>query len=164
MKTQFAGFEPIRHDRLIQEPRHDTYQSKHKLVEPTLCPQCGAVYHAGHWQWLTKPIQAHEERCPACQRIHDDLPAGYVHISGNFFKQHHDEIMHQVANQEAKAKAEHALQRIIKITNQDDGILVTTTDIHLARGIGEALHHAYQGTLEFHYNEQENLLRVVWGR
>jgi len=52
----------------------------------------------------------------------------------------------------------------MKIEDQDDGILITTTDIHLARGIGEALHHAYQGELEYHYNEQENLLRVVWAR
>ena len=29
---------------------------------------------------------------------------------------------------------------------------------------GEALHHAYQGELEYHYNEKENLLRVVWAR
>jgi predicted Zn-ribbon and HTH transcriptional regulator len=164
MKTRFAGFEPIRHDRLIQEQRHDTYKSKHKLVEPTVCPQCGAVYHEGRWQWLAKPAQAHEEMCPACHRIHDELPAGYVHITGDFFKQHREELLHQIANQEAKAKAEHPLERIIKIAKEDDSILVTTTDIHLARGIGEALHHAYQGELEFHYNEQENLLRVVWER
>jgi hypothetical protein len=52
----------------------------------------------------------------------------------------------------------------MKIEDEDDGVLITTTDIHLARGIGEALHHAYQGELEYHYNEQENLLRVVWAR
>jgi hypothetical protein len=32
--------------------------------------------------------------------------------------------------------------------------LMTTTDIHLARGMGELLHHAYQGGLEFHYNPE----------
>jgi len=48
------------------------------------------------------------------------------------------------------------------VDEQDDSVLVTTTDIHLARGIGEALHHAYQGELEFHYNPEENLLRVHW--
>jgi hypothetical protein len=43
-------------------------------------------------------------------------------------------------------------------------VQITTTDIHLARGIGEALHHAYQGELEYHYHEKDNLLRVVWTR
>jgi len=28
----------------------------------------------------------------------------------------------------------------------------------------EALHHAYQGELEFHYNPEQNLLRVNWSR
>jgi hypothetical protein len=50
------------------------------------------------------------------------------------------------------------------MTLEDDNgaTLVTTTDIHLARGIGEALHHAYQGMLEYHYNHEQNLLRVNW--
>jgi NMD protein affecting ribosome stability and mRNA decay len=102
--------------------------------------------------------------CPACHRIQDELPAGYVSIGGAFFKQHREELLHLVRNEEARARAEHPLKRIMDIEDADDGILVTTTDIHLARGIGEALHHAYQGELEYHYNEQENLLRVVWGR
>ena len=43
-------------------------------------------------------------------------------------------------------------------------LLVTTTDPHLARRIGEALHHAYKGELDYHYNKEEKLLRVVWRR
>jgi NMD protein affecting ribosome stability and mRNA decay len=164
MKTRFAGFHPVRRDRLVQDTRHDTYQARHKLPEPTVCPQCGAVYHAGRWQWLAKPAQAHEAMCPACHRIHDAFPAGYVALGGAFFKDHREELLHLARNEEARAKAEHPLKRIMKVEDQDDGTLITTTDIHLARGIGEALHHAYQGELEFHYNEQENLLRVVWER
>jgi NMD protein affecting ribosome stability and mRNA decay len=164
MKARFAGFQPVRRDRLVQEDRHDAYQAKHKLPEPTVCPQCGAVFHDGRWQWLSKPAQAHEEMCPACHRIHDDFPAGYVNVGGAFFQDHREELLHLARNEEARAKAEHPLKRIMKIEDQDDGIQITTTDIHLARGIGEALHHAYQGELEYHYNEQENLLRVVWER
>ena len=44
------------------------------------------------------------------------------------------------------------------------GLLVTTTDAHLARGIGEALRKAYRGRMEFHYNKADNLLRVSWTR
>ena len=47
---------------------------------------------------------------------------------------------------------------------QDDKLMITTTDIHLARGIGEALEHAYRGELAFHYNKAEYLLRVRWQR
>jgi NMD protein affecting ribosome stability and mRNA decay len=164
MKTRFTGFHPVRRDRLVQDTRHDAYKARHKLPEPTVCPQCGAVFHAGRWQWLPRPEQAHEEMCPACHRIHDVFPAGYVSVGGAFFRDNRDELLNLVKNAEERAKAEHPLKRIMKIEDADDGILVTTTDIHLARGIGEALHHAYQGELEFHYNEQENLLRVVWER
>lgn len=166
MKTEFTGFQPIKPDRKIwgQEYRHDAYKAKHKLAESTWCPQCGAVFHQGRWQWSTKPAKAHEEMCPACHRIHDEYPAGFVTIGGTFFKEHRDELLHQIKNDEAKAKAEHPMERIMNIKDEDGNILVTTTGIHLARGIGEALHHAYKGELEFHYNQQENLLRVVWER
>ena len=43
-------------------------------------------------------------------------------------------------------------------------MLITTTDIHLARDIGEAVHAAYNGELQYHYNKEENLMRVLWTR
>jgi NMD protein affecting ribosome stability and mRNA decay len=164
MKTRFTDFHPVRRDRLLEQDRHDTYKAKHKLPEPTVCPQCGAVFHDGRWQWLAKPAQAHEEMCPACHRIQDEFPAGFVAVSGPFFTDHREELLQLARNEETRAKAEHPLKRIMEIEDQEDGVQITTTDIHLARGIGEALHHAYQGELEYHYNEQENLLRVVWQR
>ena len=94
MKTRFTDFHPVRRDRLVQESRHDTYKARHKLPEPAVCPQCGAVFHDGRWQWLVKPAQAHEETCPACHRIHDDFPAGYVTVEGPFFKEHREELLH----------------------------------------------------------------------
>ena len=162
--TRFANFHPIRKDRLIQEFRHDPYQPKHKLPESTACPNCGAVYHHGHWQWASAPAGAHQELCPACHRIHDEFPAGFITLGGEFFKEHRDEILHLVHNEGERFKAEHPLKRVMAVADEEDGVMVTTTDIHLARDIGEALHHAYHGELEFHYNEDDNLLRVHWTR
>ena len=65
-------------------------------------------------------------------------------------------------NYEEHEQAEHPLKRIMDVKDKDGATLVTTTDIHLARGMGEALHHAYQGELEYHYNPEQNLLRVIW--
>ena len=73
-----AGFQPVRRDRLLQEAVHDSYKNKGKLSEPTLCTECGAVFHAGRWQWLPKPQKAAQTCCPACHRIRDGFPAGYV--------------------------------------------------------------------------------------
>lgn len=72
--------------------------------------------------------------------------------------------MHLVQHVEKKEKTGHPLKRIMATEIKDHEVLITTTDIHLARGIGEAIHDAYQGELEFHYNAAENLLRVHWSR
>ncbi|MBI3478992.1 MAG: ATPase [Nitrosomonadales bacterium] len=164
MTMQSQGFHPIRRDRLLQEAIHDSYKIKGKLHEPTFCPNCGAVFHSGRWQWLSKPKDAHQTICPACQRVHDHFPAGYVSLSGEFFSAHEQEILRLIRHRETQEKVEHPLQRIMDIEKIAHGLQVTTTDIHLARSIGVALHHAYQGELDFRYNTEQNLLRVSWSR
>ena len=142
----------------------DPYRRAAKPVEPTVCPTCRAVFSDGRWSWAHAPDEANEENCPACQRIRDDFPAGYVTIKGEFIKQHRDEIVGLINSKEASEKAEHPLQRIMAIEDVRDGLQVSTTDSHLARGIGEALHDAYKGDLKLKYSRDENLLRAVWKR
>ena len=152
-------------DRLIKEKQHDTYKTKGKLSEPTCCPECGAVYHQGRWQWLeSRPENAHELKCPACQRIADRVPAGFVSISGEFFQSHRDEIIGLIHNIEAEEKKHHPLNRIMNLADEDGGLEITTTDMHLPRDIGVALENAYEGELDFHYADESNLLRVKWLR
>ena len=153
-----------RHDGIFQEREHDSYKISGKLPEPTVCTQCGAVFHNGRWQWAQAPENAHQAICPACHRIRDHYPAGFVTLKGEFFQSHRKEIMHLVHNHEEHERQEHPLKRIMNVEENKDSLLITTTGIHLARGIGEALHHAYQGKLEYHYNPEQNLLRVSWIR
>ena len=138
-----------------------------KPPEPTVCPKCKASFMDGRWTWA-KPAaneDAAEMLCPACQRIHDKFPAGYVTIKGEFFKEHRDEIVRLIQSHEKKEKAERPLQRIMEMDDKRDGTFeVTTTDSHLARGLGEALHDAYKGDLKVRYSRDENLVRAVWKR
>lgn len=157
-------FHPGRHLKVLDDPSHDPYQAREKLAEPSVCGDCGAVYHAGRWQWSTRPPGAVETRCTACRRIDEKMPSGYVSVAGPFAQQHRAELLSLIRHTEAREKAEHPLQRIMAIDEQDDTLMVTTTDIHLARDIGEALQHAYKGELDFHYNQEEYLLRVQWKR
>jgi len=166
-QSSFPGFHAVRRDQLRQEREHDTYKRKEKPPEPSVCPECGAVFHSGRWQWGQRQPDSTEISCPACLRIRDNFPAGFLHIEGPFAALHRQEILSLLQHHADKEKAEHPLARIIAIKNDEEGevgILATTTDIHLARDLGEALHHAYHGELAFHYNEAEKRLRVHWQR
>ncbi|HEX4926584.1 MAG TPA: BCAM0308 family protein [Burkholderiales bacterium] len=164
MKTVRDGFRMLRHEQLLQEVVHDTYKLPRKLAEPTRCPDCGAVWRDGRWAWSAGGGPAHEARCPACQRIRDNFPAGFVSVSGEFFAGHRDEILALVRHCEENEKRNHPLERVMKIADDTSGVLVTTTGVHLARRLGEALEDAYKGVLEYHYNKEQQLLRVAWNR
>jgi hypothetical protein len=158
------GHERHRLDRQIEETVHDPYKERYKPPEPAVCPSCGVVFEHGRWHWKAKPASAHEHLCPACRRTKEGYPAGYVSLEGEFLREHRDELLHLVRNEETRAKEEHPLERIIEIRQDGDKTLVTTTELHLARRIGDALHHAYQGKLELKYSPDEYLVRVYWSR
>ena len=72
-----------RGDRLIKERIHDPYLSREKLPEPTVCPECRAVFTEGRWQWQSSVAEdANETLCPACRRIREKVPAGILTLSG----------------------------------------------------------------------------------
>ncbi|HJV84383.1 MAG TPA: BCAM0308 family protein [Noviherbaspirillum sp.] len=161
-QTPGSAFQPGRHLQILDDPSHDPYQDREKLAEPSVCADCGAVFHEGRWQWAAVPAHAHKAHCTACRRIHDKFPAGYVSIEGSFAQAHKAELINLARHLESREKADHPLQRIMAIEEQDGHMMITTTDIHLARTIGEALHRAYKGELDYQYNKEEYLLRVRW--
>jgi hypothetical protein len=158
------GHERTRRDRQIEDYVHDPYRARYKAQEPAVCPSCGVVYEKGNWHWKTPPAGAHEYPCPACQRTRDRMPAGYLTLSGSFFNEHRQEILHLVRNEESRAKAEHPMERIMEIREEGPQTIVHTTDVHLAKRIGDALHSAYQGAQETQYAQDEYLVRVFWSR
>ncbi len=140
----------------------DPYQGQKKLHDGTVCPQCGAVYHEARWQWAAKSESAAEELCAACRRINDGFPAGIVTLHGAFALQHKPEIVQLALHHEAAEKQEHPLNRIIGIEDNPDGIVITTTDIHLPRRIAEAVKRAYHGELDMHFDEDGYFVRLSW--
>ncbi len=155
-----------RQDRLIKEKVHDPYMNRSKPVEPTVCPECGVAFSNGRWQWLTDiPHGAHKERCPACHRIHEKVPAGFLTLRGEFFDEHRDEIMHLVHNKVEEQKAQHPMNRLMDVEGQKaGGVVVTFTDVHLPRGVGAAIERAYKGDLDIQYTEEAGIVRVYWRR
>jgi len=155
---------PRRWGRAQDRPITDPYMRVHKPHEPTICPQCGAVFQEGRWQWAARPEGAHEELCPACRRINDNFPAGVVNISADFLSSHKQEILNLIRHQEELEKAEHPENRLMKIEDAGEQLIVTTTDIHLPERIGKALRSAFHGELVLQYDEDGYFVRVNWHR
>jgi len=153
-----------RRDRVYEARVTDPYRARGKWPEPTTCPQCGAIFHHGRWQWGAAAPETEQHLCPACQRIRDRVPAGELTLGGAFFTAHRPEILNLIHHTESEARAEHPLERIMAIEEGEDRTVITFTDAHLTHGIGEALRHAYQGELDSRYADQDTLLRVSWSR
>ena len=145
----------------------DTYKLRKKLADLTRCPKCGAIYHEGRWQWERGPLPstAHEELCTACHRINDKYPAGVVTLRYPDLLGHKAEIVALARNLEEAEKSEHPLNRIMAVDEQaEDQLVITTTDIHLPRRIGEAVQRAFHGDLNVHYDQDNYFVRVDWRR
>ena len=153
-----------RRDRMLRERRHDPYLERGKPPEPTRCPDCGAVFRDGRWRWAVMPGIGEDHLCPACRRTRDAIPAGIVTLSGPFLAEHEDEILRLVEHVASREKTEHPLKRIMEVRKEADSVVITTTDLHLARLIGDSLENAYEGRLDYTYPPGADVLRVSWER
>ncbi|MGH7123415.1 MAG: BCAM0308 family protein, partial [Stellaceae bacterium] len=122
----------------------DPYKRVRKLPEPSFCRQCGAVYHAGRWQWGPHASDAQEVLCQACHRINDKYPAGVLRLTGSSVAANSGELQRVARHQEVSEKQDHPLNRIINIEQSADGLVINTTDIHLPARIGKAIKRAFR--------------------
>jgi NMD protein affecting ribosome stability and mRNA decay len=149
-----------RRDRLIKQKRHDAYEEKLKLPDPTLCTECGVLYTDGRWVWTGTEDAVNETVCPACRRIAERNPAGFVTVRGEFYKARMDEVENLVHNAEKAETLQHPMERLVEVTREAEGLLVTTTGVHLARRVGDALSRAYGGDYSIEYLDDEKRVRI----
>lgn len=142
------------------------YYEYKKYAEPTECPECGLIFTNGRWAVKTlKTKTAAKDLCPACRIIRDDLPFGIATFEGTFIKEENrNELKNIIKNVEKAVKEKRPLQRIIKIEETKDKIVVYTTYDHLARRIGEAVYKAFKGELNIKYADGERFARIYWKR
>jgi len=158
-----AHDKPLQRATLAQETGQDPYRSAKRLAEPTVCPDCRAVYEAGRWRRQEALPGATEHVCPACRRMREHNPAGTVALDGPFFREHGAEIMALVRNVSERAGAQYPLQRLMEIDEDATGALVSTTSAHLARAIGRAVDSAWKGELDLDLKAEASP-RVKWHR
>lgn len=163
MKTKSLASGSPRTDRRLHEHIHDPYRIRQKLAKPAVCPVCHAIYLGGRWQWSEYwPLDAHSEMCEACRRTRDNYPAGEVTLKGPAIKTHKTEMLNLARHLEQLENAEHPMHRIMKIAERAEAIVINTTDLHLARRIGEAVRRAHKGKLDWHYEKEACFVRVNW--
>lgn len=153
-----------RHDQLYAPRNEDPYRAAGKPSQDARCTECGVVFRHGRWAWGRPSKEAVATLCPACLRIQDQFPGGYVTLKGPFVDAHREELRQLVAAREAHEKAEHPLERVMDIGERAGCLEITTTGNHLARAIGNAVQSAYEGHLRMRYESDENLVRAVWTR
>jgi hypothetical protein len=150
---------------ILSEDTGSPYYELRKYPEPTVCSVCGLVYHKGRWtNGLSAPPGASKELCPACKRTQDRNPGGVVYLDGSYLQARRDELLNVAKNQEKLAREQRPLQRIMWIKPNGSGLEIATTNFHLARRIGEAVHQAHKGELEVKYSDGDRFARVYWER
>ncbi|HHT9110076.1 MAG TPA: BCAM0308 family protein [Candidatus Brocadiaceae bacterium] len=141
------------------------------LPETAICKECKAVYHSKKWFLDEKLYEqkkalkdVHVVICPACKKTQENVPNGIVTLKGDFLKQHKEEIMNLVHNEDTRSKQYNPLKRIMKINEKGGEVEIQTTSAKLAQRIGSILFKAYSGEVEYKKHENMEFMRVEWRR
>lgn len=164
VRARSARVRPARWNPFLSERTPDPYKQPKASPPAATCPVCHAVYFRGHWQRRAGPSGAASLVCSACQRMADGIAAGRVTLGGSFEAEHRKEIHALVRHRAKSMEAAHPMERLMTIEASDQGTVITTTGVHLARDIGNAVHQAYRGELKINYQNAETEFRVDWRR
>ncbi|RJR37267.1 MAG: ATPase [Deltaproteobacteria bacterium] len=140
--------------------------------EASLCTDCNALYQSKRWfydaklaQRLAGTAKVKQVVCPTCRKVKEQYPEGYLTLSGDFFKEHKDEVITLLKNEAARVSSRSVLDRVITMTEAGKNELeVKTTTEKLAQHLGRAVYRAYKGELDFRWSETNPLVRVYWSR
>lgn len=142
--------------------------------EPRRCGSCGATYRRRRWYpaepagtGASAAVQAAVETvtCPACARIAQRLPNGFLYLDGAFVEAHRDDIEHLLRAEAGRAGEDNPTAKIMEWTGDPHHVaVVTTTTEHLAERLGHALAKAYHGEVRYDFSHENKLARVYWRR
>jgi hypothetical protein len=149
----------------------DPYIPGEGLQEEGMCPKCKAIYKNKRW-YLAEEIPEDEKtgkdfvpvECPACKKIAEGYHQGVVTLKGEFLRQHKEEILNLIHNEEKKSLSKNPLQRIMSIEREGDELVIKTTEQKLAEHLGRAVHKAQQGDLHVSWDDNHSFCRVNWER
>lgn len=140
--------------------------------EAAICTKCNALYQNKRWFFdeklarrLAGTEKGREVVCPTCRKIKDRYPEGILTLSGEFFKDHKQEIVTLLENEAARVGNRSVADRVIQmIPEGKDKLVVETTTEKLAQHLGRAVYRAYKGELDFRWSDMNRFVRVYWSR
>lgn len=144
--------------------------------EPARCGTCGATYRRRRWYPADAAGAADAAdaavatpmavvTCPACARIAQHMPSGFLYLDGAFAAAHRDEIEHLLRAEAARAAEDNPTARIVDWTRDPRHVaVITTTTEHLAQRLGHALAKAFHGDVRYDFSHENKLARVHWRR
>lgn len=170
MATLLQRFSPASRKNVDRET--DSYIPRKSAPAVGACPKCHAIRRGKRWYMdegefavlARKPGGAVLGRCPACRKIADGFPSGVVLLRGGYLREHRDEILKLVRNEEKRAVGINPLERIISVSEREGRMEITTTDEKLAQRIGREVRKACGGIVSYKWSEDSKLLRVTWAR
>jgi hypothetical protein len=148
------------------------HSNRRNLHGPAVCEECGAVFVSGRWTFdkdvlntdKFENIEPGKTICPACRQIKTGEPAGFVYLEGNFYLEHKEEINNLLKNEAKRTSQLNPLARIMQWQEAGDGLIVTTTNAHLAKHLGWSLKRAYDGTVRYDFSHENKSAKVYWRR
>jgi NMD protein affecting ribosome stability and mRNA decay len=152
------------------QPVNDPYYNQNSPQDRSYCKKCHAIFHHKHWHFDNNEIEKLKKTqtkvvlCPACQKIADKFASGVITLRGDFVRNHREEIVNLIRNEEKRASGLNPLERIIEIHASARGMEVTTTHEKLAQRIGKRLHRAFRGDVTYQWTPQDKMARVQWNR
>lgn len=148
----------------------DVYLPKEGMTE-SYCSKCGVIYRQKRWIMDSVELLRVKENpeagvivCPACQKMRDKVPGGFLTLSGSYLRQHEHEILELIKNTEAKSRGKNPLGRIMELHQEGDMLTIHTTLDRLAEKLGKEIYKAHRGDLAFQWSHGENMVRVAWQR
>jgi hypothetical protein len=137
-----------------------------------ICPKCGAIWDGERWvpepdETLRREFgrkQHCTELCPGDLRIEKKQVEGVVTLKGRFLASHREEINNLIGRVAREARKRNVAARILETVEEDDSLVLETTDEHLAEKMGKEVEKAFKGALEIKWQKKDTFARVTWQR
>lgn len=151
------------------DTNNDPYLNMKAPKDMSKCKGCGAIYHDKRWNIYEHVAKITTTKkgtvlCPACKKIKDGYAEGIVNLTGKFLPTHMEDIYNVIKRTEKNSIKKNPLGRIMDMEDIRGGVRISTTTVEFARKLGDAIHKAYKGDIEYKWSDGQKMARINWKR